>query len=36
VPDFVELTKRLGAAIDTEAALLAAQPVPGGQELVPA
>jgi flavin-dependent dehydrogenase len=36
VPDFVELTKRLGTAIDTEAATLAAQPVPGGQELVPA
>jgi 2-polyprenyl-6-methoxyphenol hydroxylase-like FAD-dependent oxidoreductase len=36
VPDFVELTKLLGRAIDTEAAALAAQPVPGGHELVPA
>ena len=36
VPDFVELTKRLGTAIDTEAAALAALPVPGGHELVPA
>jgi 2-polyprenyl-6-methoxyphenol hydroxylase-like FAD-dependent oxidoreductase len=36
VPEFVELTKRLGTAIDTEAAALAALPVPGGHELVPA
>jgi 2-polyprenyl-6-methoxyphenol hydroxylase-like FAD-dependent oxidoreductase len=36
VPEFVELTKRLGTAIDAEAAALAALPVPGGHELVPA
>jgi 2-polyprenyl-6-methoxyphenol hydroxylase-like FAD-dependent oxidoreductase len=36
VPEFVELTRRLGMAIDTEAAALAAQPVPGEPELVPA
>jgi 2-polyprenyl-6-methoxyphenol hydroxylase-like FAD-dependent oxidoreductase len=36
VPEFVELSKRLGTAIDTEAAALAAQPVPGGPALVPA
>ena len=36
VPEFVELHKQLGAAIDTEAAELAAQPVPGEHELVPA
>jgi 2-polyprenyl-6-methoxyphenol hydroxylase-like FAD-dependent oxidoreductase len=35
VPEFVELTRRLGTAIDTEAATLAAQPVPGEPELVP-
>jgi len=33
VPDFVELQKQLGVAIDTEAAELAARPVPGHQEL---
>jgi 2-polyprenyl-6-methoxyphenol hydroxylase-like FAD-dependent oxidoreductase len=36
VPEFVELTKRLVTAIDTEAAALAAQAVPGGHEPVPA
>jgi flavin-dependent dehydrogenase len=36
VPEFVELSKQLGTAIDTEAAALAAQPVPGGPALVPA
>jgi flavin-dependent dehydrogenase len=34
VPEFVELAKQLGVAIDIEAATLAAQPVPG--ELIPA
>jgi 2-polyprenyl-6-methoxyphenol hydroxylase-like FAD-dependent oxidoreductase len=34
IPEFVELSKRLGVAIDIEAAALAAQPVPG--ELIPA
>jgi 2-polyprenyl-6-methoxyphenol hydroxylase-like FAD-dependent oxidoreductase len=33
VPEFVELTRLLGRAIDTEAATLAAQPVPGETEL---
>jgi 2-polyprenyl-6-methoxyphenol hydroxylase-like FAD-dependent oxidoreductase len=36
VPEFVELTRRLGMAIDTEAADLAARPVPGEPQLVPA
>jgi hypothetical protein len=34
VPEFVELTRLLGRAIDTEAAALAALPVPGEPELV--
>ena len=34
-PVFVDLTRQLGRAIDTEAAALAAQPVPGEPELVP-
>jgi flavin-dependent dehydrogenase len=34
VPEFVELTRLLGRAVDTEAAALAAQPVPGEPELV--
>ena len=36
VPQFVELMRQLGTAIDTEAAILAAQPVPGERELCPA
>ena len=36
VPEFVELMRQLGRAIDTEAATLAAQPVPGEQQLCPA
>jgi 2-polyprenyl-6-methoxyphenol hydroxylase-like FAD-dependent oxidoreductase len=36
VPEFVELTRQLGRAIDTEAAALAAAPVPGEPTLVPA
>jgi flavin-dependent dehydrogenase len=36
VPDFVALTRQLGGAIDTEAAALAALPIPGEPELVPA
>jgi 2-polyprenyl-6-methoxyphenol hydroxylase-like FAD-dependent oxidoreductase len=36
VPEFVGLTRRLGLAIDAEAADLAAQPVPGEPELVTA
>jgi flavin-dependent dehydrogenase len=34
VPEFVELTRRLGRAIDTEAAELAARSVPGEPDLV--
>jgi flavin-dependent dehydrogenase len=34
VPAFVELQKQLGAAIDKEAAALAARPTPGGREHV--
>jgi hypothetical protein len=29
VPAFIELQKQLGAAIDTQAAALAARPIPG-------
>jgi flavin-dependent dehydrogenase len=36
VPEFVALTRALGRANDTEAAALAARPVPGGASLVPA
>jgi 2-polyprenyl-6-methoxyphenol hydroxylase-like FAD-dependent oxidoreductase len=36
VPRFVALMRQLGTAIDTESATLAAQPVPGEQQLVPA
>jgi len=36
VPDFVELTRSLGLAIEAEAADLAAQPVPGEPQLVTA
>jgi flavin-dependent dehydrogenase len=36
VPTFVELQKQLSAAIDREAAALAARPVPGGRLLVSA
>ncbi len=36
VPEFVDLMRQLGRAIDTEAATLAAQPVPGEQQLCPA
>ena len=36
VPEFVELTRRLGLAIEAEAADLAAQPVPGEPQLVTA
>ena len=33
VPEFIELQKRMGAAIDNEAAALAARPVPGERQL---
>jgi flavin-dependent dehydrogenase len=36
VPEFVDLQKRLGAAIDLEAAELAARPIPGVRELASA
>jgi hypothetical protein len=36
VPEFVELQKRLSAAIDVEAAEVAAHPVPGDREFAPA
>jgi hypothetical protein len=36
VPRFVELQKQLGAAIDTQAAALAARPVPGERLLASA
>jgi len=36
VREFVELMRQLGRAIDTEAATLAAQPVPGERDLAPA
>jgi flavin-dependent dehydrogenase len=36
VPTFIELQKQLGAAIDTQAAALAARPVPGERRLATA
>jgi len=36
VPEFVELQKRLSAAIDVEAAEASARPTPGDREFVPA
>ncbi len=36
VPEFIELMRQLATAIDTEAAVLAAQPVPGESQLCPA
>jgi hypothetical protein len=35
VPEFVDLQKQLGAAIDLEAAEMAARPIPGTRELSP-